>query len=316
MKKLYMMAALFAANTSLAQTTVTFEDLTLGTESYYNGSDAAGEFTSGGVTFINYYDQDWDFWSGMAYSNMTDVTTSGAGNQYSSFAGGGSNSDNFGISYYGQIDFGTTAIVSSIDLTNTTYTALSMRDGDAYGKQFGSPNNADGDPDGTNGEDWFRVSIIGFDMDTVATDTVVFYLADYRFADNNDDYILNTWETVDISSLGTVRFIEFELESSDNGDFGMNTPAYFAFDNLVYGSLGTSTLSKVETTVYPNPATASINFKGINGDVSIYGTTGQLVLAGTTDGVQAFDISTLEAGTYFYAVNTAEGTATGKFIKH
>jgi hypothetical protein len=45
-------------------------------------------------------------------------------------------------------------------------------------------------------------------------------------------HILNTWKCVGLRSLGTVKSLEFSLSSSDTGEFGMNTPAYFAMDFL------------------------------------------------------------------------------------
>ena len=42
------------------------------------------------------------------------------------------------------------------------------------------------------------------------------------------------WVLVDLSGLGTVAALEFELASSDNGPFGMNTPSYFALDDLMF----------------------------------------------------------------------------------
>ena len=60
-----------------------------------------------------------------------------------------------------------------------------------------------------------------------------FYLADYRFADNGLDYIVDDWSWVDLTSLGAVDKLQFGLSSTDNGFFGMNTPAYFAMDNMV-----------------------------------------------------------------------------------
>ena len=32
--------------------------------------------------------------------------------------------------------------------------------------------------------------------------------------------------------MGKVKKVKFALTSTDNGDYGMNTPAYFAFDNF------------------------------------------------------------------------------------
>jgi hypothetical protein len=58
-------------------------------------------------------------------------------------------------------------------------------------------------------------------------------LADYR----GGSVLLNDWQHVDFSPLGTVDELRFGLSSSDNSEFGgfsyMNTPAYFAMDNLL-----------------------------------------------------------------------------------
>ena len=62
--------------------------------------------------------------------------------------------------------------------------------------------------------------------------TVNFYLADYR-GTTTSDYIVYQWTHVDFSQLGTVDELRFTMTSSDNEEFGMNTPAYFAMDNLV-----------------------------------------------------------------------------------
>ena len=37
---------------------------------------------------------------------------------------------------------------------------------------------------------------------------------------------------MDLSSLGLVKTIEFSVASSDTGDYGINTPTYFAMDNI------------------------------------------------------------------------------------
>ena len=68
----------------------------------------------------------------------------------------------------------------------------------------------------------------------IAAPPVTFYLADFRSADPAQDYIVNDWRFVDVSSLvsgGAARF-SFSLESSDVGPWGMNTPAYFAVDQV------------------------------------------------------------------------------------
>jgi MYXO-CTERM domain-containing protein len=37
---------------------------------------------------------------------------------------------------------------------------------------------------------------------------------------------------VSLASLGAVQSLRFSLASSDTGEYGINTPAYFAMDNL------------------------------------------------------------------------------------
>ncbi|MCW5623505.1 MAG: DUF4465 domain-containing protein [Burkholderiales bacterium] len=99
-----------------------------------------------------------------------------------------------------------------------------MLNGDFFAKAFGGASGDD--------PDWFALTITGHDAAGDATGTVDFHLADYRFADNSLDYVVTDWTLVDLSALGTVSSLTFSLSSSDVGDFGMNTPAYFALDNL------------------------------------------------------------------------------------
>ena len=86
-----------------ASVVIDFEELSLPAESFYNGSDGAGVFTSGGAFFNNTYT---DFgggfyaWTGWSYSNMTDVTTPGFDNQYSAITGGGAEgSSNYAVAF-------------------------------------------------------------------------------------------------------------------------------------------------------------------------------------------------------------------------
>lgn len=224
---------LFGTSQSVSADTVDFEDLTLAPESFYNGADGSGGFLSQGAFFNNRYDPQFDFWSGWAYSNQTDVTTPGFLNQYSAYNlpnGGGDDSPNYGVVFNAQLGDayvllpeGTTP--TSVRITNTTYTALSMRDGDTFAKKFGGPDGTD--------SDFFVLTIHGLDANGDVTGSVDFYLADYRFQDPTLNYIVSSWTTIDLTPLGSATSLTFELASSDIGPFGMNTPAYFAIDNLV-----------------------------------------------------------------------------------
>ncbi|MCK4822507.1 DUF4465 domain-containing protein, partial [bacterium] len=65
------------------------------------------------------------------------------------------------------------------------------------------------------------------------TSLIDFYLADYRFTDNSLDYIVKGWTWLDLSGFGNdVIGLQFALSSSDVGQWGMNTPAYFALDDV------------------------------------------------------------------------------------
>lgn len=222
-----VLAMACAANGYIAD----FEDLSLSPESYWNGSDESGGFLSGGAHFGNNYNTDYGSWDGFAYSNMTDTTTEGMAAQYNAIPGlGQGGSANYAIGYVGwegppvvTLDF--PRVVDGLHVTNNNYAYYACRDGSLFGKKFGGESGDD--------EDWFMLTITGRDVSDTTTGTVDFYLADYRFEDNGQDYVLSTWEYVDLSSLGEVKKLEFSLTSSDVGDWGMNTPAYFAIDKIV-----------------------------------------------------------------------------------
>jgi hypothetical protein len=59
-----------------------------------------------------------------------------------------------------------------------------------------------------------------------------FYLADLRGP--TPPGLVTGWEWLDLSGLGTVDSISFSFSGSDVGAFGLNTPAYFAMDDLTY----------------------------------------------------------------------------------
>ncbi len=217
-----------------------FEETPLAPESHWGGAGSGETGFTSGDAYFPHSPGDWS-WDGFIYSNETDTATAGYMNQFSAITGGGvDGSSNYSIAgipldWNGSFDlipqsvlFGESTEVSGAYFTNTTYVALDMQNGSGFSKKFGGPDGTD--------PDYLRLIISGFDQYGDYTGTVVFYLADLRSADNNEDYIVDQWTWVDLSSLGQVVNLEFTMESSDKGMFGMNTPAYFAIDNLTTAS--------------------------------------------------------------------------------
>lgn len=204
---------------------VTFEDLAGPPDTTWNGSDGSGKFTSAGVEFQNSYSSAYGSWSGFAYSNTTDTTTASYLNQYSAYPGhGAGGSATYAVSYGDSVvkfSSSISLVGRGASIANTTYAALVMLNGDSG---FGTEAFTAGD--------WFKLTISGYQTG-LPTDAVDYYLADYRAG----SMLVNDWQHVDFSALGTVDELRFSLSSSDNSVFGgisyMNTPGYFAMDNLL-----------------------------------------------------------------------------------
>ncbi len=174
-------------------------------------------------------------WQGWSYSQTTDTVNPGPANQYSAIPGSGvGGSATYGVGFPGGAVGATDIVTITLDqelpleggyFTNTTWAVLSMSNGDAFAKVFGGISGDDPD---------FRyLTISGFDAFCTLTGAVDFYLADFRFADNALDYIVTDWTWVDLSSLGRVKSIDFTITSSDTAFGFINTPAYFAMDDLL-----------------------------------------------------------------------------------
>lgn len=233
------------ATFSFSQTVATFENLTLAPDTFWNGSDLSGGFASGNAYFANDYDTTYASWSGFTYSNRTDSTASGWTSQYNAITGKGYNSSaNYAVADdYGNAKVRLTGsaagkIVKGFYITNNTYAYYSMRDGDMFAKKFGGTTGTDAD--------WFKVTALGWLNGVLKSVSAEFYLADFRSADSTQDYIVKTWQWFNLQPLGNVDSIQFYLSSSDTGQFGMNTPAYFCMDNFT-------------TTDVPNAAPVAAN---------------------------------------------------------
>lgn len=231
-----ILAAAFILTSSFARSAlISIETPALGALTHQADYNSPGGFSSGGAFFNNSYT---DYgggafgWSGFSLSRETNTTTPGFGNQFSAVAGSGfGGSSQYAVSYVDffsaapKITFAPGERPLSLQIVNTTYAALSMRDGDSFAKKFGGTSG--------NDPDFFRLTINGLNALSQPTGSVDFYLADYRFSNNASDYIVTSWTAVDLSSLSaSTNALTFSVASSDVGGSGINTPTYFAVDQI------------------------------------------------------------------------------------
>jgi len=233
LKKIIYSTLMLPVSFASASTVADFDDLTLSSSSFNNGGPVTNSngFVSRGAQFGNSYNSDFGgYWSGFAYSNVNAPNTSGFTNQYASRAGPAFSGSNYAVAYSGSnatinLPGGTSA--SSVRVTNTAYTAFDMKDGSSFSKKFGGVTG--------NDADFLDVIFTGHAAPNAtggATGAVTFRLADYTSANNADDYIVSTWQLLDLSALGTAASIKLSWASSDVGTFGINTPTYVAIDDF------------------------------------------------------------------------------------
>lgn len=303
-----------------AQVTAGFENITVPAQGYLNDASPEPSFRSGLVRVPNRYDADFDYWEGWAISAVTDNQTPGFGNQYSAIPGGGAEGTaqySVAYAYDGAVmHLAAGAAGKPVDglyLTNNTYTYYSMRDGDAFAKRFGGESG--------NDPDYFLLSIRGWREGALTLDSISFYLADYRFADNQQDYLIQAWTWVDLQGLGVVDSLFFRLHSSDSGAFGMNTPAYFCVDEVrTAGDVSgiSNHPSALPLTLWPNPTRDQLQVKLPAGSrwLEVLDATGRTLLQrAAIEGHLILDVASLPAGSYTLRAGNSHTLALGRFIR-
>lgn len=172
-------------------------------------------YWGGGHAISNYYD--------------TDPTNGDFMHQLSVFGTGGHNGSSNCAVHYGyrdnsgytdssvlcSLEFsdGKARVIDHMWIMNTTYAVNCYVDGNGLTAKIG--------PD-----DWVKIQAIGYDAAGTQTKTAELYTC------NGPDHIVLDWTKWDLTSLGAVAKVEFNiLGSSDNG-YGFSQPAYFAYDDV------------------------------------------------------------------------------------
>ena len=252
----------------------------------------------------------WCYWSGgHAVSNYatgdiadygghtTQLTVYKKGVSGLTRTGGGHNgSDNFAV-HYGYMDGsqynmtevlpsisfadGVSRIIDSMYVTNTTYALNCYIDGNGLTAKIG--------PD-----DWVKLVATGYDDAGVKTGETSIYLC------NGPDDIVMDWTKFDLSVLGKVQKVEFNVTGSSDNGYGFSQPAYFAYDDVVVRfekpvpatsvkldkselSLTEGDTDKLTATVTPENTTDTLVWSSSNTDVATVDNNGTVtaVKAGT-----------------------------------
>lgn len=335
MKKVtFFLAALFCAAVANAESETITLDLTKSTTplefNANNGSwtgtydDDAESIDSQVFSFVHNSMADWYTWWGFTASNHADNARpeNTLTQQWSNMAKGGIVLDEAGdvkLDKFGapvvsaevpylvgfcSISMGMPAQVAfaegksyeavSVYVNLNSYSYYSMEYGDSFARAF------------TNG-DKFTLTIHGVAPDETEK-TVDVDLASYT---NGDLTINRGWKYVDLSSLGVVNELYFTLTSTDSGDYGMNTPAYFCLDKLCVKSVATSSVDNMihnnQSRISYDRLSHTISLDG--GDFGIiYDAAGNQLMS--IDGTTA-DVSSLPAGVYV----VKSGNSSFKFVK-
>jgi hypothetical protein len=311
MKKMYASLFAFASFAAGAQTvTSTFESLALGADTFYN-APVSQSWTDGGCKFQ--YKKSGSYWTGgFAYTNKRDSSTAGFTNLYGIKAYAGRNSSaKWAIGQQMAVVSQTlsSARFEGLYMTNTTFAYKSMKNGDSFAKKFGGATG--------NDPDFLKVHIKGY-ANGAAKDSVEFMLADFRFSDNTKDYILKTWEYVDLSKLGKVDSLMFVMYSSDNDpNYGMNTPGFFAIDDISVVAPFNTAISEsrsLEPAVYPNPFADAMTVEA-DGLVRVVDMQGKVQMEQIVEGSSTIDTHSLPAGISFIELHSAGSIDRIKMIR-
>ena len=267
-KFLLLSLALVMAAFAMAQEPATFEDVSLGSGGIWQPPIGENEMSSGGWLFTNNTQN--GYWGGFTASNRTDLSQTGLNAQYTAASGCGyDGSTQYAVAYTMGVQTdvyaadGQLHTVTGCYVTNNLWTYQDILQG-GYGEQpYGGPTG--------NDPDWFKVTATGKNASGQTVGTLDFYLADYRFANNEEDYVLNTWEWFDLSPLGDVATISFSLSSSRGSGYNMITPAYFCMDNFNGGGAAPDIppyiVNPVSDVVFNEyPQTQQVNLNGVATD--------------------------------------------------
>ena len=226
------------------------------------------------------------YWDGFTVCKSDYNATGGLEHQWSNIAGGGMNADGsvnpeqpYLLCYWGDFygpegakvmfDDGNTYFVKGMYVNNTAYSYYCCADENSIGR----PLNQEGD--------YFKLIAHGVDETGAETSTAEIELCGFH---NGQFSGITDWTWFDMSALGQVSEIFFTMDSSDKGEWGINTPTYFVMDKLTVSTSIATAVNDVDV----NKQVAGVKYVNMAGIESSKPFDGvNIVVTTYTDGTKA-----------------------------
>jgi hypothetical protein len=223
-------------------------------------------------------------------------------NYYSSYS---SNGSEYGTSYITMKDTdGHTFSPEGVYVCNSPWGYYGCTEGDGFARPL------------TQEGDYYKVTFHGVNIKSGTTTSVDFYLAEYLHSDRNadgvineqDNYVNDHWSWCDLRPLGSVDVIYITMDSSDKGDYGMNTSTIVCLDGLsATYCTSVESVSGNSCSVYATNGMICTQLDKAQ-TLSVYNTAGALVATyQVSAGTRMVDASHLAHG--IYMVRYESGTA-------
>lgn len=211
-------------------------------------------YWSGGHAISNYGSANIEEYGDMM-SQLTVFNRNG-GDDISRSGNGHNGSDNFAV-HFGYADNSgwglaedalptlyfcdnTARVIDHMYITNTAYAINCYVNGNGLTANIGD-------------DDWVKVIATGYN-DTEKTGTAEIYLC------NGPEVIIMDWTKFDLSSLGEVTKVTFNITGSSDNGYGFSQPAYFAYDDVAVRFSKNDGISRVD-----NDAAQEVKVYDLNG---------------------------------------------------
>lgn len=154
---------------------------------------------------------------------------------------------------------------------------------------------------------YYKITFHGVNLEAQTTTSIDFYLAERHYSDRNSDGIINDddnftldhWAWCDLSEMGCTDLIYITMDSSDKGEYGMNTSTIVCLDGLkvrLPEAIATTTPDKVQA--YATDGNLYISLDRAQ-EVHIYNTMGEKMMSCSLNaGTHMLNLAHLQHGIY------------------